>query len=159
MNGVETLANPRSKAVDSVQLVAFTIGGRLFATEIAEIKEIISYRRPTPTPKRPPFVEGMIEHKGQILPVISLRRRLGVTKGSAGAILLFRWGEKTVGLSVDAAHKVVSVEPISILSPPPRLFGIKSDYIKGVTNLGGRPLIWLDHLKLLTSEEEIVLVV
>lgn len=144
---------------EAVSLLTFSIGGRLFAAEIGEIKEVIGYRKPAPTPKAPPFVEGMIIHKRCVVPVVSLRQRLGVTKGLPGVILLFSYEEKTVGLSVDGAYKVISVDPHSLLTPPPKLFGIRSDFIKGVTNFGGRALIWLNNQKLLSSKEEITLVV
>lgn len=145
-----------------VHLLAFTVAGRFFALELPGIVEIIEYKEPTRTPKRPPFVEGVIEHRGQVMPLISLRKRLGAQEvthiGSAVLLLKPSPSDQVVGLLVDAASKVIAFERKAILEPPPKVFGIRAEFIKGIATLEGRPVIWLDVPRLLSSQEEIALV-
>jgi chemotaxis signal transduction protein len=54
--------------------------------------------------------------------------------------------------------RVVSLPADKVLPPPPRVFGIRAEFIRGVANAGGRPIVWLDETKLLTSAESITLV-
>jgi chemotaxis signal transduction protein len=54
--------------------------------------------------------------------------------------------------------RVVSVDPDTLLPPPPRVFGIRAEFIRGVVNTGGRPVVWLEVEKLLTSAEPVTLV-
>ncbi|MFN3476222.1 MAG: chemotaxis protein CheW [Candidatus Methylomirabilales bacterium] len=145
-----------------VQLLAFTVARRFFALELLGIVEIIEYKKPTRTPKPPPFVEGVIEHRGQMMPLVSLRKRLGaqeVTRGGS-TVLLFQPSPsgQVVGLLVDAASQVITFEKKALLEPPPRVFGIRAEFIKGIATLEGRPVIWLDVPRLLSSPEEIALV-
>jgi chemotaxis signal transduction protein len=62
-----------------------------------------------------------------------------------------------VGLIVDHVFRVLSIPPEGVLSPPPRVFGIRAEYIRGVANAGGRPLVWLDVTKLLSTADAITL--
>jgi chemotaxis signal transduction protein len=62
-----------------------------------------------------------------------------------------------VGLVVDQVLRVLSLPSEGVLSPPPRVFGIRAEYIRGVANASGRPIVWLDILKVLTATEAITL--
>jgi purine-binding chemotaxis protein CheW len=126
------------------------VAGKQFAVDLARVERILDYRRPTRTPRRPPHVEGIIQHEGRYLPIMSLRKRLGVEgPGPANpAILLL------TGIGRDP---VVGVVADRLLLPPPRVFGIRAEFIRGVANAGGRPVVWLDESKLLTSAEAITL--
>lgn len=151
-------------ASETLHLLVFILARKLFALEIEEIVEIIEFKRLTKIPRQLPFVEGVINYKGRVVPVINLRKRLEVpasVPGAGSTTLLFqpsssRW---VVGLVVDAAASVVTVEKETLLEPPPKVFGIKVEFIKGIANLEGRPVIWLDMAKLLSSLDEVTLVV
>jgi purine-binding chemotaxis protein CheW len=77
---------------DSLQLLAVTVGKRLFGFDIHEVKEVAPYRAPAGTPRPPNFVEGIVEHKGRLLPVLSLRRRLGLAEPGPGTRRPRLWG-------------------------------------------------------------------
>jgi chemotaxis signal transduction protein len=62
-----------------------------------------------------------------------------------------------MGLVVDQVIQVMSLPPDGVLAPPPRVFGIRAEFIRGVANAGGRPVVWLDEVKLLTSAEPVTL--
>ena len=152
----------KAASEEVIHLLAFIVAGRFFALELQGIVEIIEYKEPTRTPKRPPFVEGVIEHRGQMIPLISLRKRLGAKEMSrtGSAVLLFKPSPsgQVVGFLVDAASKVNAFERKAILEPPPKVFGIRAEFIKGIATLEGRPVIWLDAPRLLSSQEEIAIV-
>jgi purine-binding chemotaxis protein CheW len=153
-------AVPSSTAGGTLVLM-FLVAGKQFAVDLGGVEQIIDYQPPSRTPRRPPFVEGVIEHRGRFLAVASLRKRLGVPEGvpSHPAILLLRGigQEPVMGLVVDQVVQVMSLPPDGVLTPPPRVFGIRAEFIRGVANAGGRPVVWLDEAKLLTSAETVTL--
>jgi purine-binding chemotaxis protein CheW len=148
--------------LDQASVLLFFVGGKQFAVDLARVQHILDYQTPTRTPRRPPFVEGIIQHKTGYLPVVSLRKRLGVEgPGPVHPAILLLAGvgqDPVVGLIVDRVVRVVSLPADKVLPPPPRVFGIRAEFIRGVANAGGRPIVWLDETKLLTSAESITLV-
>jgi len=157
----QTETMPSSVAQGEVSVLMFLVVGRQFAVDLNWVQHILDYQVPTKTPRRPPFVEGIMLHKGRFLPVVSLRKRLGVD-GPAPvhpAILLLTGiaQNSVVGLMVDQVLRVLSLPVEKVLTPPPRMLGIRAEFIRGVANAGGRPVVWLDEAKLFTSEEPITL--
>ncbi len=144
-------------------VLMFLLAGRQFAVDLDRVQHILEYQAPTRTPRRPPFVEGIMQHKGRFLPVVCLRKRLGVEGPvpSHPAILLLTGiaRDSVVGLMVDQVLHVLSLPLEKVLTPPPRMLGIRAEFIRGVANAGGRPVVWLDEAKLLTSDEPITLLV
>ena len=145
----------------AAQVVLFQLAGKSFAVGLGEVEQIIDYREPTRTPRRPPHVEGVIEHRGRYFALVNLRKRFGVAEpGPAHPAVLLITGagpDPRVGLVVDQVFRVLSLPADGILTPPPRVFGIRAEYIRGVANAGGRPLVWLDAKKLLAVGEAITL--
>ncbi len=152
---------PGSSALSEEKLLIFMLAGRQFGAEIGGVEQILEYQPPFPTPRRPLYVEGILEHRGRYVPVMSLRRRLGVAGAPSphSAIVLLRGigSDPLVGLIVDQVVRILPVSLEGILAPPPRVFGIRAEFIRGVVNIGGRPVVWLDAAKLLTSGEPISL--
>ena len=145
----------------AAQVVLFQLAGKSFAVGLGDVEQIIDYREPTRTPRRPPHVEGVIEHRGRYFALVNLRKRFGVAEpGPAHPAVLLITGagpDPRVGLVVDQVFRVLSLPADGILTPPPRVFGIRAEYIRGVANAGGRPLVWLDATKLLAAGEAITL--
>lgn len=95
---------------------------------------------------------------------MSMRKRLGVEGPAVSlhpAILLLTGiaRDSVVGLMVDQVLQVLSLPLEKVLTPPPRMLGIRAEFIRGVANADGRPVVWLDEAKLLTSDEPITLLV
>lgn len=145
----------------AAQVVLFQLAGKSFAVELGQVEQIIEYREPTRTPRRPPHVEGVLEHRGRYFALLNLRKRFGVVEpGPVHPAVLLITGvgpDPRVGLVVDQVLRVLSLPPDGVLSPPPRVFGIRAEYIRGVANAGGRPLVWLDVTRLITAGEAITL--
>jgi purine-binding chemotaxis protein CheW len=145
----------------ATQVVLFQLAGKSFAVELGQVEQIIDYRAPAKTPRRPVCVEGVAEYRGRYLAIVDLRKRFGVTeeKPAHPAVLVLRGvgPDPVVGLVVDQVLRVLPLPPDGVLRPPPRVFGIRAEYIRGVANAAGRPLVWLDLAKVLTSQDAITL--
>jgi purine-binding chemotaxis protein CheW len=138
------------------------VAGRAFALDLLRVEQVLDFRPPTPTPRRLPFIEGVIEHRGRFLAVASLRKRLGVSEAGpphAPIVVLTGVGQDGImALVVDQVLRVVSLPADGVLPPPPRVLGIRAEFIRGVANAGGHPVVWLEAAKLLTSLEPVTLV-
>lgn len=145
---------------ETTRLLVFVIGGKSFGVEVDRIVHIMEGRRPVRTPRSPAYVEGIMDHQGEILPVINLPRRLGAPReDSARAHLITDLpGRGRVAVTVEAAVRVIDLPADALHKPPPKVFGIKAEFIRGVANVGGRPLVWLDLGRLLSSPERVALV-
>ena len=144
------------KRDEILQLVTFRLGGEEFGVDIHALQEIIRMMTITRVPKSPPFVEGVVNLRGQVIPIVDLRKRVGLpaeeTKKST-RIMVVQLERKTVGFIVDAVGEVKRIPARVVEPPPPIVAGIDSEYIKGVGKLEDQLLILLDLNKLLTDNE------
>ena len=140
--------------------LAFKLGGELFALEILGVQEIIGLTPIRSVPKAPDYVGGIINLRGKVIPVISLRSCFGMehvepTVRTCIIILkIARWGvELTMGVLVDEVTEVLDIEE-GATEPIPE-FGSEAaaDFIKGVGKVDGRIVMILDADKLLPGEE------
>jgi len=141
------------------QLCSFTVGSEDYALDIMRIKEIIQPQKITSVPKVPAFIEGVIELRGSILPVVDLRKRFDLpatpsTRASKYVIVGIEG--RIVGLVVVAVGEVLRVAD-SEISAAPALQGDAAQYFAGVCRHGGRILFILDLDRILTSTEKISL--
>ncbi len=142
-----------------IQLVSFTIGKEQFGVDILMVQEIIRMAPITSIPNAPDFIEGVINLRGHIIPVIDLRKRLRLNPladedKSNTRILIINVQDRVTGFIVDAVSEVLKI-PKSFIEPPPEIVvaGLKSQYIYGVCKLDERLLILLDFSKILQVEE------
>ena len=145
----------KKEKVDLLQLVSFKIGNEEFGVDILNVQEINRMTQITKVPNSPEFVEGVINLRGKIIPVIDLRSRIGVIKKEADKntrIVVVEIKEKIIGFIVDAVKEVLRI-PADITEAPPELVnGIDSDFIKAVGKLDDRLLILLDLEKIISKE-------
>lgn len=148
--------------LEEISILMFLVAGKQFAVELSRVQHVLDFQVPTRTPPRPPYVEGIIHYKGRYLPLVSLRKRLGVEgPGPRNPAILLLAGvgkDPFVGVVVDQVVRVVSVPSDKLLAPPPRVFGIRAEFIRGVANVGGRPVVWLDEAGVLSSTDPITLI-
>jgi len=141
---------------DLLQLVTFSIGSEEFAIDILKVIEIIRIMEITKVPKAPDFVEGVINLRGVVIPIIDLRRRFGLVGKEDNAdtrIIVIKISEMSVGFVVDSVSEVLRI-PVNTVEPaPPVVAGVDSDYISGVGKLQDRLLILLDLDKLLSTDD------
>lgn len=134
-----------------LQLVTFDVAGEEFAVDILAVREINRMMSLTRVPNSPSEVEGVINLRGKIIPVIDLRRRFGMDQtqhSQDSRIVVVEVLERVVGFIVDRVHEVLRIEK-SIVEPAPEMVcSIDSDFIAGVGKLEDRLVILLDVVKL-----------
>lgn len=140
-----------------IHLVTFKLLGEEFGMPILDVREIIRMVAITPVPHAPKFVEGVINLRGQILPVIDLRRRFNLdsTKTEEDTrIIVVEISNSLLGLIVDGVKEVLRI-PGDSVSPPPQIVanGIGAEYIKGIANYDNKMIILID-LKRVFSQDE-----
>lgn len=141
-----------------MQLVGFTIGKELFGVDILMVQEIIRAAPITAVPNSPDFVEGVINLRGNIIPVIELRKRLGFdtpeTSMEDSWILILDIEGRITGFIVDSVTEVLKIQE-SAIEPPPDIIvaGLESQYIRGVCEIAERLLILLEFNRILLVEE------
>lgn len=142
---------------DLLQLVSFIIENEEFGIDILKVQEIIRPVAVTRVPNSPSFVEGVINLRGRIVPVVDLRKRFGLSHrphDKNTRIVVVELDEKVVGFVMDAVKEVIRVERAVIEPPPDLTTGIDTQYIKGVAKLEDRLLILLELNEVLSEDEQ-----
>lgn len=151
---------PAEATEQARQYLTFSVSGEAFAIAISAIKEIIEYRAPTDVPMMPPFIRGVINLRGRVVPVVDLsvrfgRSRMEVARRTCIVILEIREGDERqeIGAVVDAVSAVVDI-PEADIEPPPQ-FGAKlrADFISGMGRLDEKFVIILNVDRVLSVEE------
>lgn len=143
-----------------LQLVTFSIGEEEFGVDILKVQEIIRTMEITKVPRAQEFVEGVINLRGKVIPIIDLRRRFGFTSKEHDKhtrIIVIEINNMIVGFVVDSVSEVLRIPAATVEPPPPVVAGVESEYISGVGKLQDRLLILLDLDKLLSGEDMEVL--
>jgi purine-binding chemotaxis protein CheW len=155
-----TVRNVRQAAVPQVQLVTFRVGGEEFGLDVFAVHEILRHQEVTPVPRAPAFVEGVLDVRGTLVPVVDLRRRFEVPDPGTDEetrIVLVQFGEERLGLVVDAVTEVLRTAETSISAPPAYIRGLAAEFVRGIVRLPDRLVILLDLDRILSSEERIAL--
>ncbi len=145
-----------NQSAELLQLVSFLIEKEEFGVDILRVQEIIRPMDITRVPNTPSFIEGVINLRGRIVPVVDLRSRFGMAKRERSGttrIIVVELAEKVVGFMVDAVKEVIRVDGNTIEPPPELAVGIDTPYIKGVVKLDDRLLILLDLEEVLSEKE------
>ena len=139
-----------------IQLVTFSIGEEEFGVDILKVQEIIRTMEITRVPRAPEFVEGVINLRGKVIPIIDLRRRFKLADrphDKHTRIIVIEINTMVVGFVVDSVSEVLRIPANTVEPPPPVVSGLDSEYISGVGKLEDRLLILLDLNKLLSGDE------
>ncbi|OLN24801.1 Positive regulator of CheA protein activity (CheW) [Desulfovibrio sp. DV] len=146
----------KKQDAELLQLVTFSIGEEEFGVDILSVQEIIRMMDITKVPRAPDFVEGVINLRGKVIPIIDLRRRFGLATRDHDKhtrIIVIEINNMIVGFVVDSVSEVLRIPASTVEPPPPVVSGLESEYISGVGKLEDRLLILLDLNKLLSGEE------
>ena len=160
MSSVAESVVVENQSEELLQLVSFNLGKEEFAVDILKIQEINRMVEITKVPKSPEFVEGVINLRGKVIPIIDLRKRFSLPKAESTRqtrIVVVDIDNKIVGLVVDAVSEVLRLPAKTVEPPPPIVAGIDSEYISGVGKLEDRLLILLELDKVLSKDEKKVL--
>lgn len=139
------------------QLVIFELANEVYGVDISRVQEIIRMTTITRLPRAPEFVEGVINLRGKVIPVVDLKKRFGLEQGDrtkASRIVVVDVGDHTIGMVVDAVSEVLRVPTEAVEPPSPVVTTIESDYIRGIAKLESRLIILLDLDKVLSWEDK-----
>lgn len=141
-----------------LQLVTFDVAGEEYAVDINAVHEINRMIELTRVPQAPEAVEGVINLRGRIIPVVDIRKRFGLAvtdQTEHSRIIVVEVGERVLGFIVDKVHEVLRISD-SIVEPAPAMTGgANADFISGVGKLEDRLIILLDLDKLFGDAGEI----
>lgn len=141
-----------------IQLACFRIGGEMYALDILRIKEIIRPQKLTPVPKAPPFIEGVINLRGAVIPVVDLRKRFDHSSSGVGRqtrVIICAISGKMIGLIVDEVTEVRRYARQEIQSAPQFLRGKGAEFFLGVCRRDDDLVMLLDLERILSSGEKI----
>jgi purine-binding chemotaxis protein CheW len=154
---------------DTMQVVTFQVGGEECGLDIGSITEVVRPLKITPLPRMPEFVEGVINLRGLIIPIVDLRKRFALAKISddrrAMRMIITRGavpgatgaGKELLGLVVDSVNEVLQMPEKDIEPPPSAATGENADFITGMGKVGDRLIILLDITRILSQQERTAL--
>lgn len=130
-----------------MQVVVFDLGPERYGLDIADVYEIIRHQAITAVPHAPAFVQGIINLRGRIIPVVDLHARFGVMGqgvSKASRIVVVEAAGTRVGLEVDAVSEVLMVPEDAVEPTPEVAAGYDAAYLRGIAKLGEQLIILLD---------------
>jgi purine-binding chemotaxis protein CheW len=138
------------------QLISFIVGAEEYGLELLRVKEVIRMRQITWLPQAPPCVKGIINLRGDIIPIIDLRERFGLQSIEHTAltrVIVVEVEGRPMGMVVDSASQVVRV-PADQFEPPPPMMGVADNgFITGVGKIEGKLVITIDADRILSTED------
>jgi len=152
----EAIATKGNAATDELQIVIFDLAGETYGADIQAVQAIVRMQQITRIPQAPPAVEGVINLRGKVNPVMDLRKRFGLnateeTKDSR--IVIVNIGDQDVGLIVDAVAEVTRI-PLDSIEPPSDVVStVETDYISGIAKFEDRMIILLDLDKVMAGTQ------
>ena len=147
-------------AVDRATLVTFTVGADTLAAPVESVERVVRFVQPSPVPGMPDWLEGVIEYRGVMVPVIDLRRRFGrerLTTAATTRVVVFNTHPDWLAAIVDAVTEVVTVDASAIVPPPSLVRGLSGAYLLGMVKHRDQVVLVLDVVKVLTASETLVL--
>jgi purine-binding chemotaxis protein CheW len=157
----EELMDTDHRTAEPRRVVAFKVGGEEFGLDVMNVLEVLRVPPVREVPRAPEFVEGLVDVRDAVIPVIDVRARFGVTaredEGGEERLLVSEGTHGRVGLVVDDVAGVVALPEEAISSPPEFFKGLAGRYLKGIARSGERLIIVLDIDEILSSQERIEL--
>jgi purine-binding chemotaxis protein CheW len=138
------------------QLVVFRMADTEFGVDIRHVREVIRVPEMTRMPRTPSFVEGVINLRGRILPVLDLKKRFSLPPVEATPdtrVMIVEWRGQVIGFLVDRVHEVLRVPAASVSKPTDMILAVAGQYLEGIVEARERLLILLDLDRILDQEE------
>jgi purine-binding chemotaxis protein CheW len=140
------------------QMVLFELGAEIYGLDIAAVHEIIRMQPITRVPKAPSYVEGVINLRGKVIPIIDMRKRFGLEKiesSKNNRIVVVNIQDTILGIIVDAVTEVLRISNESIEPVSDVITNSNSDYLLGIAKLNEKMVILLELSKLLSGDAAI----
>jgi purine-binding chemotaxis protein CheW len=142
-----------------LQLVTFQLGNEKYGIDIMEVKEIVRNQEVRPIPNAPAWVQGVLNLRGRIIPIIDLHERFQIAllpseeDADPGGVMVVTVGGKELGIVIDRILRVLAIDSSDLQSPPQMMSGIGSEYIQNVVSGDDGYLIILNTRRLFNSRE------
>jgi purine-binding chemotaxis protein CheW len=160
-----TMENAVNKASDQSapserleQYLTFELVGQRYGVEILRVQEIKGWEKPTRLPHAPEYVQGVINLRGAVVPILDLRRRFGLGEAEYGrttVVIVVKVetprGEMTAGMVVDGVCEVCNIGVQDLRAPPELAAAIDTDFVRGLAMVDDKMLILLDVARLVNS--------
>lgn len=157
----QVLQKTEQTAVDStdIQVVCFKLGTEPYGLDIMQIKEIVRYQKVQSVPKAPFFIDGVINLRGMVIPIIDLRKRFEAPSdiSSRTRIIIAQLENRIVGIVVDDVTDIISLSKTHLM-PPGMVKGAEAEYLDAMADIKGELLFVINLDKMLTAEEKISLI-
>ncbi len=143
---------------DQIQIVSFKLGNEEFGIDIAKVKEINKLSNISKVPNAPRFVEGIVNLRGMIVPLVGLRTKLNLPRkeyDNKTRIVIVEFEGKSIGLIVDEVNEVLRIDNSVLEDPASMSKDIKNEYIDSFIKLGEKILILLNLQPILNDKDEI----
>ncbi|PKM80864.1 MAG: chemotaxis protein CheW [Firmicutes bacterium HGW-Firmicutes-14] len=130
-----------------IQVISCTVAEEEYAIDIRNVQEIIKLLDITRVPRVCSCIEGVINLRGMVIPVMNMRKRFCLpdkTPDETSRIVIINWGESMIGMLVDSASEVIRLPEHAVESPPSVKSNINLEFFSGIGKLGNRLLIMLD---------------
>lgn len=145
---------------NGIQMVTFTLENETYGVDILKVRELISNTHITTLPNMPPFIKGMLNLRGLVIPIIDLRIKFGMPEGNYDQYTVFiivQLGEKQMGIIVDSVADVVFLPDDQMQTTPELSASVDTTFILGMGRVREELIIVLDIDRIL-SKQELVLI-
>lgn len=140
------------------QYVIFKLSKEEYGIDIMNVREIVQYQESVKVPNSPAFIEGIINYRGKVIPIICLKKKFGMGNSINDAntrIIVINLNDKQIGFLVDEASQTVRIDDSNIDPTPEVISGIERKYITGVGKIDNRLVILIDLEKVLTDDDKV----
>lgn len=154
------MAEKKTMEGQTDQYVSFVLGGEEYGVPILCVQEIIRHETLTRVPQSPSFVDGVLNLRGQVIPVVNLRKKFELPvreRDKSTRIIVVEVKGRVMGMVVDEVSEVLQVNMEDIAPPPPMGTHLRTDYISGMAKINETLVILLEIDKILTTEESLIL--
>jgi purine-binding chemotaxis protein CheW len=156
MEQLDALNSQISFAADGSQYLTFTLGQEEYGVEILKVQEIKGYAAITPIPNTPPYIKGVMNLRGTIIPVVDLRAKFGLAATEYNqftVIIVVRVGAKVIGVIVDAVSDVLNIPSTDIQAAPDFGAQVETRFISGMAKAGEKLVVLLEIEKVIGDDE------
>ncbi len=150
------LATASPAAVRPREYLTFRLGSEEYGIDILKVQEIRGYEQPTRIANAPPFIKGVTNLRGVIVPIVDLRLKFGLGAAEYNAftvVIILNVSHRVIGIVVDSVSDVLDLDPSTIRDAPEMSSVVDSSYILGLGTLQDRMLILVDIERLITAPE------
>lgn len=153
---MQTIQTGQEAAQAGREYLSFVLGAAQYCIDILKVQEIRTYEAPTRIANTPEFIKGVMNLRGNIVPIIDLRVKFGLPDqryDTQTVVIVLNIAKRTVGVVVDGVSDVINV-PASEIKPPPELGGsLDTQYLQGLATVNGQMMIIIDIERLMTSRD------